>query len=545
MSQTQTAGRAIGARLSVMMFIQFFIWGAWYVMAPIYLRPIGFKGNDIGTLYAVGPIAGMISPFFMGMVVDRFFSTERVLGVMHLLGAAAMYAATVMMKADPVQPFAINMVIFVYMLCYFPTLALTNTLALKNMTNAEKQFPLIRVFGTIGWIAAGLLISKFTWDGSINMFYLAAGASALMGVYSLTLPHTPPARREHKPTFREIIGIDAFVLFKNRSFLTFMVSSFLICIPLAFYYQLAASSVNQVDALRAMGTAQVMTFGQMSEIFFMLVMPLFFARLGVKWMLLVGMLAWVVRYALFAIGAPSQVVWMMILGVILHGICYDFFFVTGQIYTDKIAPANIRGQAQGMLVLFTLGLGMFIGAKLGGLVEQKYTPVESHLLLADSGSLKDTIEQKSEKLAGLVETAEKSKTRSFSQFVDEHASTLHQTIRTKQQELASLTNDEADEKKRETLKLEIDELYKQYADNASAVAASYHAAVDGRQEMDSLTTELQYLRGLQESKTAQAQRIMDWKIIWAIPAGMAAVVMVLFMFMFKDDPSKYANHQHA
>ena len=356
----------VGPRLSAMMFLQFFVWGAWYVTAYLFLGRIGFGGPEIAWTYSVGPIAGIISPFFVGMIADRFFASERVLGLLHLVGAAAMYGATRLMLSDSPSAEMINLVLFGYMLCYFPTLALTNSVALHNMTNSEKQFPLIRVFGTIGWIVAGVLVSRWGWDNQINIFYLAAAASVVMGVYSFTLPHTPPPSAGQKVTMRELFGIDALVLLKKPSFLVFMVSSFLICIPLAFYYQLAAKFV---EAAGIQNVALKMSFGQMSEIFFMLVMPLFFARLGVKWMLFVGMFAWVARYALFAAGAPQGVEWMILGGIILHGICYDFFFVTGQIYTDKVAPPGIRSQAQGMLVLFTLGLGMLIGAQIAGRVE--------------------------------------------------------------------------------------------------------------------------------------------------------------------------------
>lgn len=378
----------VGTRLSIMMFLQFFIWGSWYVTAPRYLGTIGFGGLDFGWTYSVGPIAGIISPFFVGMIADRFFSTERVLGLMHLLAGAAMYVATVFMRETDPSPAVINFIFFAHMLCYFPTLALTNSLALHTMTNPEKQFPLIRVFGTIGWIVAGFVLGGFDWGSSINMFYLATAATLTLGVYSFTLPHTPPPSAGKDISVRELLGIDAFVLLKERSFLTFILSSFLICIPLAFYYQLAERSVAQAGLSNP---PIKMAFGQISEIVFMLAMPLFFARLGVKWMLAVGMGAWVLRYILFAVGASDAVAWMMIGGILLHGICYDFFFVTGQIYTDKIAPATIRSQAQGMLVLFTLGLGMLIGAQVAGAVEKANTPAASLELSAEVQQLSTRI----------------------------------------------------------------------------------------------------------------------------------------------------------
>lgn len=367
---------SVMVRLSIMMFLQFFIWGAWYVTAPNFLSGIGFGGPEFGWTYSVGPIAGMISPFFVGFIADRYFSTEKVLGVMHLLGAGFMYYATTLMTVDNPSPAAINWAIFGHMLCFYPTLSLTNSLSMSNLDDTEKQFPLVRVFGTIGWIVAGIVVAfayKFgftNWDKDINMFYAAIGAAIALGVFSFTLPHTPPPAKGKETSFKELAGLDALSLFKNRSFTIFMICSFAICIPLAFYYQLAARSVEQADIA---DPAFKMTFGQMSEIFFMIVMPFFFKRLGVKWMLAVGMLAWVARYALFAVGAPQSIAWMMLTGIILHGICYDFFFVTGQIYTDKVANPEVRGQAQGLLVFFTLGLGMFIGAQVAGQVEGMYT----------------------------------------------------------------------------------------------------------------------------------------------------------------------------
>ncbi len=358
--------------LGAMMFLQYFVWGAWYVTAPNFLGTIGFGAKDFGWTYSVGPIAGMITPFFVGMVADRFFAAQRVLAVMHLLGAVIMFTATRLMLGEDPAPGAINWVFFGYMLTFYPTLALTNSLAMRNLTNSERQFPLVRVLGTIGWIAAGLTLTQVGWDTRINMFYLTAGAAATLGIFSFFLPHTPP-EATGRISAREILGLDALALLKDRSYLVFLISSVLICIPLAFYYQITSRVVEMAE----LPIGRTMSYGQMSEIFFMLVMPFFFVRLGVKWMLAVGMGMWVLRYLLFAFGAPDQVAWMILLGVIVHGICYDFFFVTGQIYTDQAAPKKLRAQAQGMLVLFTLGLGMFIGAQAAGRVEATHTPEAS------------------------------------------------------------------------------------------------------------------------------------------------------------------------
>lgn len=355
-----------------MMFLQFFIWGAWYVTAPNYLSAIGFTGNDFGWTYAAGPIAGMLTPFFVGMVADRFFSAQRVMGILHLLGGVLMWGASSLMKGGE-SPDTINIVFLGYMMTYYPTLSLSNTIAMRHMQDSKKEFPFIRVFGTIGWIAAGFALSLLSWETTIDMFHLCAGAAFALGVFSFFLPDTSPEVRDEKITLGQIFGTDALVLLKNRSYLVFLISSILICIPLAFYYQLA----SRVVEMTRLPIALTMSYGQMSEILFMLVMPFFFARLGVKWMLAIGMGFWVLRYALFAFGAPSEVAWMILSGIIIHGICYDFFFVTGQIYTDKVAPKRIRAQAQGLLVFFTLGLGMFIGAKIAGQVESHFTPEAS------------------------------------------------------------------------------------------------------------------------------------------------------------------------
>lgn len=370
MSDTQgKSSVSVMARLAIMMFLQFFIWGAWYVTGPNFLVTIGFGDGDFGWTYSVGPIAGMITPLFVGMIADRFLPAQIVMGVMHLLGALFMFLATGQMDGTA-TPETINWFFFGHMLSFYPTLALTNTIAMKNMTNSEKQFPIIRVFGTAGWIVAGLALSWMAFDSSINMFFMAAGAAALLGVFSFMLPHTPPVKSDKKVSIGELLGFDAFALLKEKSYLIFMISSILICIPLAFYYQLTSRIVQMVG----LPVGQTMSYGQMSEVFFMLVMPLFFARLGVKWMLFFGMLCWVIRYGLFAIGAPQEIAWMIVVGIVIHGICYDFFFVTGQIYTDKVAPAKIKGQAQGLLVLLTLGLGMLVGAQVAGKVATKYTP---------------------------------------------------------------------------------------------------------------------------------------------------------------------------
>ncbi len=361
----------IRLQLSAMMFLQFFVWGAWFVTAPNYLGTIGFSAGDIGWTYAVGPIAAIIAPVFVGMIADRFFAAQHVMAALHILGGLLMFAAAKMMTGGS-SPAAINFVIFLSQLTYYPTLAMSNTLAMKNIQDTEKDFPLIRVLGTIGWIVAGSILSWMKWETGVEMFYLTAGAGILLGIYSLTLPHTPPVK-EANVSIGQMLGLDALALLTKPSYLIFVLASFLICIPLSFYYQITSRIVE----MTGLPIGLTMSYGQMSEIFFMLVMPLFFRKLGVKWMLAVGMLAWVVRYTLFSFGAPDEIRWMIIGGIVLHGICYDFFFVTGQIYTDQVAPKHIRAQAQGLIVLFTLGLGMFIGAKAADYVLTQHTTAKS------------------------------------------------------------------------------------------------------------------------------------------------------------------------
>ena len=352
--------RGMYLRLSGMMFLEFFVWGAWYVTVGNYMGAIGMT-DLIYWAYTVGPIGAIISPFFLGMVADRFFATERVLGVLHLIGGLAMILAPVAAASGDSVVFIL--LLLVHMVCYMPTVGLANALAFHHMTEQEKYFPVVRVFGTIGWIVAGILVSAVLGaDETAVPLRVAGAAGILMGLYAFTLPHTPPAKME-KATVREVLGLDALAQLKSPSFVVFIASSFLICIALSTYYAYAPVFVN-VSGLASPGFK--MSFGQMSEVLFIVLMPLMFRFMGFKWMLLIGMFAWVLRYALFALAAPASIVWMIMAGIILHGICYDFFFVAGQIYVDKVSTREIRGQAQGFLVLMTYGAGMFIGAQISG-----------------------------------------------------------------------------------------------------------------------------------------------------------------------------------
>ena len=358
---------AINLKLSVMMFLQFFIWGAWYTSIAVYMTAQGM-GSLTHWPFTVNPIAAIAAPFFLGLVADRFFATEKVLAVLHLLGGAVLLGVPQLAG----NPTAFILGLLAYNLCYMPTLGLANSLAFHHIEDQEKQFPRIRVFGTLGWIVAGLSISFVLGrvmgtvaESTAAPLYTAGIASLVLGVFCLTLPHTPPSAKGKAVSIGSILGVDAFRQLGSGPFYVFLASSFLICIPLAAYYNftqlfLGAAGVANIAATQ--------TLGQASEVGFMLLMPFFFARLGVKWMLIVGMGAWVLRYALFALGAPEQVQWMVFAGIALHGICYDFFFVTGQIYVDKKSSPAVRGQAQGMLVLVTYGVGMLIGAQIAGQV---------------------------------------------------------------------------------------------------------------------------------------------------------------------------------
>jgi len=360
-------------QLSAMMFTEFFIWGAWFVTMWRYLSKIGFEGPQIGAAYSTTGWAAIISPFFVGMVADRFFPAEKVLAVMHLLGGAALYWASTVTEAG-----LFFWVLLLYTVCYMPTLALVNSISFDQMQDQAKEFPPIRVLGTIGWIVAGLVIGFMPdWvfnlatieDTSIPM-KIAAVTSVIMGLYCFFLPKSPPKSLGKKIRAGDILGLKALSLLKDRSFAIFVISSFFICIPLSFYYQSANGFLAE---LGVENPAAKMTLGQASELFFMLVMPFFFARLGVKKMLLAGMLFWVGRYMLFAFGNNDGLVFMLYAGILFHGICYDFFFVTGQIYVDNKAPEQIRASAQGFIAFVTLGAGMVIGNLINGWVTGYYT----------------------------------------------------------------------------------------------------------------------------------------------------------------------------
>ena len=354
MSNPQTTEGSVVTKLSIMMFLQFFLWGSWFATLGACLGA-NKLGDFGGGAYGSAPLAAIIAPLFLGIIADRFFASERVMGSLLLLGGVFMWLA----HGKAVEGDGKGMVLFfnLHMMCYMPTLGLGNNVAFANIHDAN-LFPRIRVWGTIGWIIAGLFVGVQGWSSNLIILQLAAITSAALGAYCFLLPHTPPPAKGKPVDMRAIFMVDAFSLLAKPAFLVFILCSTAICIPLAYYYGLCSNYLGNTGFA---APASTMTIGQMSEIFFMLLMPFFLRKLGVKYMILVGMLAWVARYALFGLAAPTQAAALIFLAIALHGICYDFFFVTGFMYTDRTAGKEIRSQAQSMLVFFTQGVGMYFG----------------------------------------------------------------------------------------------------------------------------------------------------------------------------------------
>ena len=353
-------------KLSLMMLLEYFIWGSWYVTMSTYMsRNLESSGIQIGAAYSALAIATMISPFFIGMVADRFFAAQRIMAVLHIIGAALLYFATQIESNT-----AFYWIILFYSLLYMPTIALSNSIAFHQMSDPGRMFPWVRVFGTVGWIISGLMIIALHIEGTEFTFQMAAIASLTLGIFSFFLPETPPKGKEAGASASSALGAEAFVLFKDKPYVVFFIAAVLVCIPLSFYYGFANLFLNQAGLEDAAGK---MTLGQVSEAVFILAIPFLFYRIGVKNMVLIGMVAWFLRYVCFAHGDTGSNLWMLYAGIILHGICYDFFFVTGYMYTEKKAGVKIKNAAQGLFTFATYGLGMFIGTWFSGFVANHYT----------------------------------------------------------------------------------------------------------------------------------------------------------------------------
>lgn len=349
-----------------MMLLEYVVWGAWYGTITNYLTvTLHFSGAQAGAVFGTTAFACMISPILIGRIADRYFAVERVMAFLHLIGAGLLFIASRTTSFG-----GIYAIMLAYCLCYFPTMSLANSLAFRNITDAGRQFPLIRVFGTLGWILISLIVSSMKIEASATQLVLAAGASVVMAVFSLTLPHTPPTPGVGKTSIRTALGLDALVMLKDRSFAIFLIASVLACIPLTFYFSFTNAYLNDVGVSNAAGK---MAIGQGSEVFMMLVMPFIFRRISVRSILLLGLGAWATRYLLFAFGNSGGGMWMFYIAIALHGICYDFFFMTGQMFTDQQAPLHLRSTAQGLYTFVTYGVGMFIGSYLSGFTLDVFT----------------------------------------------------------------------------------------------------------------------------------------------------------------------------
>jgi nucleoside transporter len=361
-------------RLCVMMFLQYVIWGAWYVTITTYLtQTLGFSGAQAGWVFSTVSIASLVSPFFVGLVADRFFATERVMAFLYIISAVLVYLVTQVTTFPAVFTLMLG-----FCLCYFPTVALTNSITMQSLKDPGRDFPPIRTLGTLGFIVVVSVVSLFQWEASANQFIFAAGASIVMAVYSLVaLPHTPPPARGQQVTWQRAIGLDTMSMMKQGAFAVFIIASILACIPLTFYYSFANAYLNDLKVANA---GFMMTLGQWAELFMLLVMPAMFKVVSIRGVLLIGLASWAARYLLLAFGNADAGIWMFYLAILLHGACYDFFFVAGQLYTDQEAPGHLRSSAQGFITFMTYGIGMFLGSVLSGYARDYFPTWQSFWL---------------------------------------------------------------------------------------------------------------------------------------------------------------------
>jgi len=481
---------SVQLRLKIMMFLQFFVWGAWFATLGQCLSGNGLSASE-GGAYGSAPIAAILAPLFLGLIADRFFPSQLVMGLLFLLSGLFMYFAY--SYAEQGNGDMMVWMFVAHMLCYMPTLGLSNTIAFSNIDD-QNLFPKIRVWGTIGWIVAGLVVGYLAWSDNLRMLLLAAVAACVTGLFCFALPHTPPPAKGKPLNISNLLMVDAFKLLTNLPFAVFILCSTLICIPLAYYYGVASKLLGQVGFEQPAAT---LTLGQMSEIFFMLLIPFFFRRLGVKWMIMVGMAAWVLRYLLFAYGAPDQTIWMILIGVLLHGVCYDFFFVTGFMYTDQKAPLDIRGQAQSMLVFFTQGVGMYFGFRIA--FSHNAEKVTNYAAL----NLDSKLASARELLAGAGP--------------DASTASLQSSISDAETILAS--GDPA------ALGEASKELSGVMTEFGGASSISYFEQLG---QMFSVSMP----DGIDQQLLSET--MLQWKEFWLVPAGMAAGVLLIFAIFFYD-----------
>lgn len=346
-------------RLTLMMLLEFVVFGSWFATFGLVLATSGLPAI-IGTAYSLAAVAAIVSPMLFGALGDRFFASQKVLGVAHLVGAVIMFFLPSIITSG--NGGLVLLMVFVYMLFFQPTLGLINAVAFRHLGTNQRLFPYIRVFGTLGWVIAGLLVGVLGLSASPNLFLVTATASLIFGSYSFTLPATPPPAKGVRFSFSDVVGAKAFPLFKHRNFTVLMVCALLTSISLGVYNSFASTYLG---ALGIENVAGVLAIGQISEVVFIVTIPWVLSRVGMKWALLIGMLMWGVRYALFIAAAGGTISWA-IAAVALHGICNDFFLVLTAMYLNLVVPIELTAQAQTMLILMISGFGQLIGSLVAG-----------------------------------------------------------------------------------------------------------------------------------------------------------------------------------